>query len=76
MKLAYTVSKEKGGLWYAHANGFQGIPCMIDGCSTFGDKRNALNNAAIMMGLTYKDYMQLRGREKPKEYSPKSGKVR
>lgn len=60
MKLTYTVSKEKGGLWYAHQIGFPNIPCMIDGRKTFGDKKNALHNAAIMMGLPYKEYMAIR----------------
>lgn len=39
MELTYTVSKEKGGQWYAHKVGFPGIPCMISGCKTFGDKK-------------------------------------
>ena len=60
MDLIYTVSKEKGGQWYAHKVGFPGIPCMINGCKTFGDKKNALHNAAIMQGIPYKEYMQLR----------------
>lgn len=60
MNLTYTVSKEKGGQWYAHAVGYPGIPCMITGCKTFGSKKNALHNAALMMGLPYKDYMALR----------------
>lgn len=63
MKLAYTVSKEKGGQWYAHMVGYPYIPCMIDGCSTYGSKKNALHNAAIMMGLPYKEYMALRRKE-------------
>lgn len=37
MNLTYTVSKEKGGQWY-------GFPGMIDGCKTFGDKKNALHD--------------------------------
>lgn len=61
MKLAYTISKAKGSdKWYAHAVGFPKCPCMIDGCNTFGTKKEALHNAALMMGLPYKEYMQLR----------------
>ena len=60
MELIYTVSKEKGGLWYAHRVGFTHIPCMISERNTFGDKKNALHNAAMMMGLPYKEYMALR----------------
>lgn len=57
MKLTYTVSKEKGGQWYAHQVGFPKCPCMIDGRKTFGEKKYALHNAAIMMCLPYKEYM-------------------
>ncbi len=63
MKLNFTISKEKGGQWYAHRVGFSSIPCAIDGCRTFGDKKNALHNAAIMQGLPYKEYMRLRNKE-------------
>jgi hypothetical protein len=61
MKLTYTVSKEKGSnRWYAHKVGYSYIPCIIDGCPTFGTKKEALHNAAMMMGLSYKDYMSVR----------------
>lgn len=61
MKLAYTVSKEKGtSRWYAHAVGFPHIPCMIDGSPTFGTKKDALHNASLMQGIPYKEYMRLR----------------
>ena len=61
MKLAYTVSKEKGtSRWYAPAVGFPNIPCIIDGSPTFGTKKDALHNAANMQGLPYKEYMALR----------------
>lgn len=63
MKLTYTVSMEKDGQWYAHKVGFQGIPCMIDGRATFGNRENALHNAAMMMGLPFKEYMALRRQE-------------
>lgn len=83
MTLNYTVSKEKGGQWYAHEVGFPGIPCMIDGRRTFGDKKNALHNAAMMQGVLYKDYMELRRKEGTKGakggvigYDPQPGKVR
>ncbi len=62
MKRTYTVSMDKNsGLWYAHQVGFPYIPCMISERSTFGNKNYALHNAAIMMGLTYKEYMKLKG---------------
>ena len=64
MKLTYTVSRDKeSGLWYAHMVGFPYIPCMIDGRATFGNKINALHNAAMMMYLPYKDYMDLRRKQ-------------
>lgn len=56
MKLTYTVSKEKGGQWYAHQVGFPYIPVM----GSFGDKKKSLHVAADCMGLPYKEYMQLR----------------
>lgn len=64
MKLRYTVSKDENGYWYAHAVGFSNCPCMIDGRPTFSKvRRVALNNAAIMSGLTYEDYMKERRRQ-------------
>ena len=82
MTLNYTVSKEKGGKWYAHAVGFPGIPCMISGRGTFGDKKHALHNAAMMQGLSYKDYMTLRRKAGTSGknggvigYDPQKGKV-
>lgn len=63
MKLLYTVSKDQfSNLWYAHKIGFANIPAMISGRRTFGSKKYALNNAAIMQGLLYRDYMILRKR--------------
>lgn len=60
MKRVYTVSKVKDSdKWYAHKVGFSNCPCMIDGRHTFGTKKEALNNAAIMMGIPYKEYMKL-----------------
>ena len=52
MELIYTVSKEKGGLWYAHRVGFTHIPCMISERNTFGDKKNAeyISNLAKAYG--------------------------
>ena len=61
MKLLYTVSKDKfSNLWYAHKIGFANIPVMVSGRPTFGTKKNALNNAAIMQYLPYSEYMILR----------------
>lgn len=64
MKLAYTVSKEpNSGLWYAHMSGFPNIPVM-SARGTFGTKKRALQTAADSMGLTYKEYMEIRKRAK------------
>ena len=60
MKLTYTISQDKDGTYYAHRVGFPNCPCMIDERHTFGTKTEALHNAAIMMCLPYKEYMQLR----------------
>ena len=55
MKRMYTVSRVKNSdKWYAHKVGFSYCPCMIDGRRTFGTKKEALQNAAIMMCLPYK----------------------
>lgn len=70
MQLRYTISKVGNSIknigvndgWYAHLIGFPYIPVMIDGCKTFGTKREALNNAAMKEGLTYKEYMKLRSK--------------
>ena len=76
MKLSYTVSKEKGGQWYAHMVGFPGIPIF----GSFGDKKHALHYAAASMGLPYKEYMQLRRKQGTgggvENYEPQKGKVR
>lgn len=61
MKLCYTVSQVPNeNLWYAHQVGYSYIPCMINGPSTFGTKKYALQNAAFMQNLPYKEYMKLR----------------
>lgn len=63
MKRMYTVSRVKNSdKWYAHKVGFSYCPCMIDGRRTFGTKKEALQNAAIMMCLPYKEYMLLERR--------------
>lgn len=60
--VSYTVSKAKNtNLWYAHQVGFSYIPVMSER-GTFGTKTNALHVAADSMGLTYKDYMNVRRR--------------
>lgn len=56
----YTISKDDQCGWYAHMVGFSYIPSFISGRSVFGTKKYALENAGLMMGLLYKDYMQLR----------------
>lgn len=61
---SYTISKEENGLWYAHRVGFSNIPCMIDSRRTFGSKKNALHNAAMMMCLPYDEYIALRKKNK------------
>ena len=83
MKLAYTVSTEGEsgkGYWYTHKIAFPGIPCMIDGRSTFSaSKRYALENAAMMQGLPFKDYMTLRKESRydggGENYVPREGAV-
>lgn len=76
MKLAYTVSKEKGGQWYCHQTGFPGIPC----AGSFGDKKHALKFAADSMGLPLKEYMKLRKQQGSggsiDGYEPKKGTVK
>ena len=52
----YDISKQKGSnRWYAHA---VGSPNKQEGRLT--DKKGALHDAAELMGLTYKDYMDWR----------------
>lgn len=61
MKLSYTVSQiPYGNLWYAHKLGYPNIPCMIDGRRVCGTKKYALQNAAIMQCLPYREYITLR----------------
>lgn len=65
MKLTYTVSqvidtKDGKKYWYAHNVRCPYCPCMIEGNPTFGTKKQALQNAALMMCLPYKEYMELR----------------
>lgn len=57
MKLPYTVSKEKGGMWYCHKEGFPNVPVVG---SFSKNKKDALHVAADMCGLPYKEYMKLR----------------
>lgn len=56
MNLTYTVSKEKGGKWYAHAADTPHFP--ISG--SHGDKKHALKVAANLMGIPLKEYMKIR----------------
>ena len=56
MSITYDVSKQKGSSrWYAHATETPKVPA-----SPLSDKKTALHNAAELMGLSYKDYMNLR----------------
>lgn len=64
MKLSYVVSKEKGGQYYCHRVGFPYVPVF----GSFGNKKHALKCAADSMGLTLKEYMKLRNREKAAQY--------
>ena len=58
MKRIYTVSKdEKTGLWYAHKAGFSRIPVFG---SFSKSKRAAQKHAANIMGITLKEYLQLK----------------
>ena len=56
MKLAYTVSKEKGSSrYYAHEIGCRNSP--LDGSA--GDKKRALHAAADAQGVPFKEFMKL-----------------
>lgn len=56
MAIAYEVSKERGGQWYAHAAGEKNNP--IPGSR--GEKKKAMKYAADCMGVSLKEYMKLR----------------
>jgi len=58
MKRTYVVSKDKkSGLWYVHMVGFPWIPVWG---SFSKSKRASQKVAANMMGLSLKEYLQLR----------------
>lgn len=65
MKRKYTVSstRSESGMevWYAHMVGFPNIPVMSER-GTFGTKKHAMQIAADSMGITLKDYMNLKER--------------
>ena len=60
----YVVSKEKGGQYYCHLQGFPYVPVF----GSFGTKKHALKCAADSMVLPLKEYMRLRNREKAAQY--------
>ncbi len=52
----YDVSKQKGSSrWYAHLTETPKIPA-----SSLSDKKTALHDAAALMGMAYKEYMDWR----------------
>ena len=52
----YDVSKQKGSSrWYAHLTETPRVPA-----SRLADKKTALHDAADLMGLSYKEYMDWR----------------
>ncbi len=54
----YDISKQKGSSrWYAHLVETPKIPA-----SRLTDKKTALHDAAALMGISYKEYMNLRRR--------------
>ena len=54
--IGYTVS-QKDGMWYAHMCVYSYIPVF----GSFSEsKREAMEWAAASMGLTYKEYMEVR----------------
>lgn len=56
MDNTYDVSKQKGSsLWYAHLTETPKVPV-----SRLADKKTALHDAAGLMGLSYKEYMDWR----------------
>ena len=58
--LTYDIAKERGSSrYYAHHVDTPKVP--VPG--SFGDKKKALHVAADSMGLDYKDYMALRGKQ-------------
>lgn len=65
MKRKYTVSSTRSEsgreVWYAHMAGFPNIPVMSER-GTFGTKKHAMQIAADSMGVTLKDYMNLKER--------------
>lgn len=56
MNNTYDVSKQRGSSrWYAHLTETPKVPA-----SRMADKRTALHDAAGLMGMSYKDYMDWR----------------
>lgn len=56
MRLAYEVSKEKGGRYYVHPFGVPSDPVK----GSFGDKKKAIKIAARLCGMTAKEYIAAR----------------
>lgn len=55
----FTVSQDKNGYWYCHRYGFPHLPHFG---SFSKSKRKALQFAADAMGMTYKQYMEYKGK--------------
>lgn len=60
MTIAYDVSKQKGSnRYYAHRTETPKIPA-----GPLLDKKGALHYAAVLCGMSYKDYMDMRRKQK------------
>lgn len=60
MTIDYDVSKQKGSnRYYAHKTETPKIPA-----GPLGDKKFALHNAACLCGMSYRDYMAMRRKQK------------
>ncbi len=60
MNITYDVAKEKGSKMYFAFNVDNPNVPVAGAKGTYGTKKDALHNAAEMMGISYKDYMKLR----------------
>jgi hypothetical protein len=59
MRLAYEVSKEKGGRYYVHPFGVPSDPVK----GSHGEKKKAIRIAAKLCGMTAKEYIAIRKQE-------------
>ena len=59
MRLAYEVSKERGGRYYVHPFGVPSSPVK----GSFGEKKKAIKTAARLCGMTPSEYADARKKE-------------